>query len=136
MIFSLIKLSFKEPFSQCYVHFSILKPFNTYSGFHMYLPYQFMSYSGIFWSCLLPNSKYFGGKINITCLPKGYSLYFETFSHSKVSAKPKDATMSLVTQSVIRAFHWSTVRPFTCFNSFQSLKSYKDNFWICDFGSL
>ena len=74
IIFSQIKLSFKELFSQFYVHLSILKPFDIYSGFHMYIPYQFMSYSGIFWSCLLPNSKYFGGKINITCLPKGYSL--------------------------------------------------------------
>ena len=70
MIFSPIKLSFKEPFSQFYVHLSILKPFDIYSGFHMYVPYQFMTYSGIFWSCLLPNSKYFGGKINITRLPK------------------------------------------------------------------
>ena len=35
MIFSPIKLSFKEPVSQFYVHLSILKPFNIYSGFHV-----------------------------------------------------------------------------------------------------
>ena len=36
MIFLPIELSFKEPFSQFYVHLSILKPFDIYSGFHMY----------------------------------------------------------------------------------------------------
>ena len=60
----------EEPSSIFCGHFRELKACNMYLRFFRTIPYKFMTPSGIFWSCLCQNFKYFGGKINITCLPK------------------------------------------------------------------
>ena len=87
------KTLFEEPLSVFCGHFSKLKAFDIYLRFFRAIPYKFMTPSGIFWSCLCLNFKYFGGKINITCLPKGYSLYLRPYKHWKTCSNSCSCTV-------------------------------------------